>query len=290
MKQLKECITAYMSMALGGSGIAFIAMGILSNSEPDYLAAGFVAPILSIVNSLILAILFYKCASHNRYAGYCKLLSQEMFLGRESLTPGTDFSGWEYCIPGLRRIEVGKNRQSLFTEAGKAKIGGVENHLLYLKLKRLLGPKAKVDRNDRILGRLLIAETLRGRERAHSWGFPIYIAIVFLALTSMYLLMSFYFIAHVAGSRYGLATKLIPTVLFVAVLWFQWALWGRFAAWLYRLMRGSSSVDAYCWKLLPLRYQLALDIGGKSLGYSIRRLSGFDFEGEGSPWRNRSGI
>ena len=72
--KLKECITSYMGFVIGGSGVAFFGIAAVSKNPGSHEILGFSCILLSVIVSLVLYILFYKFNSHNRFAGYCKLL------------------------------------------------------------------------------------------------------------------------------------------------------------------------------------------------------------------------
>ena len=78
MQQLKDSITNYFGFVLGGFGASIIGVSLLGGEKLPSHASGLALTglILAATVSLILRVLFYKFYSHNRYAGYCKLLNQ----------------------------------------------------------------------------------------------------------------------------------------------------------------------------------------------------------------------
>ncbi len=89
---IRSCVTSYISFLIGGSGVAFFAITYLSRlnvntSTPDsttpseksfQILLQIALPlVMSILVTILQMILFYKFLSHNRFAGYGKLLIHE---------------------------------------------------------------------------------------------------------------------------------------------------------------------------------------------------------------------
>ena len=79
LQEVKNCITQYMGFVLGGSSLSFIGVWFSRRNGEDFLAPAYISLSLSIIVVLVLVILFYKFNSHNRFAGYRKLLIQEVW-------------------------------------------------------------------------------------------------------------------------------------------------------------------------------------------------------------------
>ena len=102
METIKKCITDYMGflfLLVGGSFSAWAGIAILSKGEMIFPAIGYCSLGLSLIAVLMLLILVYKFISHNRYAGYCLLLSREIW---QKSQPDDALLIWEVCVDQLR--------------------------------------------------------------------------------------------------------------------------------------------------------------------------------------------
>ena len=107
VRDVKNFITSYMGFSLGGSAFAFI---VIDNSSAGDAISPFVAfiPIsIALVITLVLLIIYYKFNSHNRYAGYCKLLNEETWTIQPAFNE--DVYTWEICIGQLRHFDTHQN-------------------------------------------------------------------------------------------------------------------------------------------------------------------------------------
>ena len=69
--------------------------------------ASFTPIAIALVITLVLLIVYYKFNSHNRYAGYCKLLNEESWNIPSELNE--DVYTWEICIDRLRHFDTHKH-------------------------------------------------------------------------------------------------------------------------------------------------------------------------------------
>lgn len=95
---LKDCITHYVQMALGGAGVLIAAYAALQDGDLG-LQRGIASAGAAFVVTLILDVVFYKFHSHNRYAGYCKLLARESYPWPDDRE---QIHMWEECVGALR--------------------------------------------------------------------------------------------------------------------------------------------------------------------------------------------
>src|SRR5947207_3774565 len=100
MGRIRTCTTSYMGFVILGSGSAFWYLGSKAFEKQTDFSTGVIAMLISILSTLILFLLSYKFTSHNRYAGYSKLLTHERY-DTEALI-GKNFFCWEICVDIVR--------------------------------------------------------------------------------------------------------------------------------------------------------------------------------------------
>jgi len=113
MSDLKTCMTHYVQMVLGGSGViitVFAALSKSSDQSSTSLAFSLLSLAIILVLSCILEILFYKFHSHNRYAGYCKALTVERYTYSESSPEHIIL--WEVALSDLRRNQLRERKRT----------------------------------------------------------------------------------------------------------------------------------------------------------------------------------
>jgi hypothetical protein len=270
--ELKGCITTYVGFVLLVVSPAFweLAKSITSQANP---IMSFVALIVGIGLKVVLFLLLYKFNSHNRYCGYCKLLEQEVFCGKDKSpkdrNPGIVFL-WEICLDRLRSSSSRKDGLDIEIERYR---GSQPSKDTLLKMSRKYsGPAPTADEHRLRKGwKLLFKSESEGRG---TWQFPLHVAKVFAALDfGLFLLGLVLF--RPSASQILQGRSLQAPLLFL--LWLSFLgllvfLWLQFMAGLYRQMRGSETVDAFCWKFVPIRYRilenLGLTDGYKLIGYS----------------------
>ena len=80
MLTVKDCITKYISFVLGGVGATVVLLARSGDrSHFSSLEISIMSFSLCIIIDFIMLVLIYKFKSHNRFAGYCKLLTHESF-------------------------------------------------------------------------------------------------------------------------------------------------------------------------------------------------------------------
>jgi hypothetical protein len=265
MQDLKKCVTQYMGFVLGGTGIAVFGFAAIAVIDDAYSLA-WSAMLLSLIVSLVLVILFYKFTSHNRYAGYCKVLDAEVFVGTTAnrgiapqQPPGQGpelIIAWEICVERLRASDM-QEPEYLMDMVDKVDIrfeGEQDKHLLQVLLGTYSGKHPKIDERSRWLGVRRLLAALIGRVRTSSWAFPPYVASVFFVITwGLILLASHAVWSEIKSSKphdYEYLWLLVPILVLLSV---QCVLWAQLSGKLYRLMVGSATVDSYFWRLLLLR-------------------------------------
>lgn len=243
LTELKNCITTYTGFVIGGSGITFFGAAALTESEKlnDNIVFAFL--ISSIIVSLVLMILFYKFASHNRFAGYCKLLNQEKY---DSKIPFAQFISWEVCIDKLREADF--DLKIMLNKAKSIKFVGINENVLD-KIKAIYKQKNSIYRF--IIGLWLLVKTLAGFGKTKSWNFPLYIVSVFFIITILHIGFGLHFYFNLPSENISvLLTNSICSIIIVQVVfWFQCLIK------LYDLTEGKSTVEAFCWRFLPIRHE-----------------------------------
>ena len=169
IQNLKNCITNYMGFVLGGSGISYAGLISIGNNinKEEAVSIAFLSIILAFVVSLVFLILIYKFNSHNRYAGYCKLLNQEQLLlkNNENINPGDiDIMSWEICVDRLRSSKF--------------------NSWILEKMLDELVKEGVLSQDQRD----------RKNKKSESWQFPFPVSVVFFILSAIFIIYSIYLI------------------------------------------------------------------------------------------------
>lgn len=255
--ELKDCITTYVGFVLGGAGAALFGVSVVLKSGKISAGIALAPFLLSIVISLVLLILFYKFLSHNRYAGYCKLLNQEQYVrsrsGRRRASP--DFMFWEMCMSYLRKADYDfKAIDGLITEAEE---GRLDREIeLRKEVEVYQGPKPEIDKGAFWKGSWLVLRALVGNVVVRSWGYPLFIVIVFTVLAIVFITVGWVlvcdvkFVNPVTSEVYS---KFWLYFVAGAITVAQILAWIRYMCWTHRLLNGSRQVNAFCWRFVPMR-------------------------------------
>lgn len=255
---IKNCMTTYMSFILGGSGIAFFGLGAISNENYHLLILSYTPFTMSIIITLVLLILFYKFNSHNRLAGYSKLLNHE----RYSSTKGniSDLISWEICMDRLRRADI--SNDFLADICTSMKTEGIDQIKLQEIVKNISGKRSPVDNGRYKKGLNIFINAVLGRIQTKSWAFPIYVTLVFFPLSMIFFLSGIYFTFCVFKfGEYNILTKSFLGIAALAMIAYNFRIWQVFFGKLYSLLDGGGTVDAYCFKYLPIRAKFLNDNG-----------------------------
>lgn len=240
IKNLKNCITNYLGFVLGGSGLSFVGFLSINDYEKHLIPIAFLSLILAVTISLVLCILFYKFHSHNRYAGYCKLLNQEhleLDAGKSDLAYGEiDIMSWEICVDKLRALD---------------------SNTIEKLIKELIEKKSIDISED---------EYKHRKSNSVSWHFPVTVTRVFFVLSLIYVSSSIYSVCKILKEK-ELSDLLeilnfcdyVIILLFISFLILTVRLWVYFFIKLKDLMNGDTTVSEFCWKFLPLRYAYIKD-------------------------------
>lgn len=266
LAHVRTCITTYVRYVVVGAAPALWFLAGRTSEPHSALGMSFAAILLSLMSMLILFLLSYKFTSHNRCAGYSKLLTHEHFVSR---TSGRNVSTlldrcifyWEICVDRLRAADSDPDRfQALLNLSGELNLPDMPD------LKEILGSIAKRDRLAWLKGWALIFSC--SHEKSGSWKLPIYIARIFGAINLILIFFAAYFLFTGDAYRQSLPGFAVIVLLCGLLI----VLWAVFVAKLYAQMLGSQTVEAFCCKFTPLRAQLLTEIS-PDLEYRLRGVS-----------------
>ncbi|MBN2415243.1 hypothetical protein JXO52_05350 [bacterium] len=252
LTNLKNCITAYLGFVLGGSSAAFFLYANLGKDSPHRL---YLSMLMSIVLTLILLMLYYKFNSHNRYAGYCKLLNQEFLtIKNKNLKVINQLMAWEISMDMLQREEMQRrNDGSLIAESARLAVNNSRHDkevgIIFLKAQDLLKEYRQL--NCIVFfwkGIQCIYRALRQKNIGNSWHFPPVVTSVFVVLNSIYIALCVKWIIENSEIYHNFLLYIVCYLFFLVIMW------PSFINRLGRLMEGDMTVDAYCWKFLPIRF------------------------------------
>ncbi len=248
---LKKCITDYLGALFVGAGIIFSAWGGISliKENTSLLPIAYSACSISLVSLSILFILIYKFISHNRYAGYCMLLNQEIWVG--SYEEIKSILAWEWIVELLRESDL-------------------KNRINYNKYKKMsVEDKSDMDtpsdlpkdypKSSAIKGFNLLLKSLISLQKTSSWGFPISVLRVFTIFNLSFMVFAFYLIAKscpiVRGST-NIINCYLPWIVYVIFFVFHTILWSYICNRFYSIMLGNYTVKNFCKRLLPIRKKI----------------------------------
>ncbi len=243
MITVKDCITKYIGFVLGGSSAAVYGIALMGKNSDNQLLMMPVCFAISIIIHFVLLVLFYKFHSHNRFAGYCKLLNHERYNPPlPQSTKEFSFFAWEVSVDKLRYWDT---HQELLNEKKDIKITNMDIE----KLKSFLKQMHENRRENFVKGFGILWSAILGKGEFRSWAFP-------PLVVAMFFILSFGF--FITGCIFFI--KLIPSIsianLIIILLAFGGAqgwLWYRYLGKLHALMEGSTTIDAFFWKFMPVR-------------------------------------
>ena len=264
MQSIKDCITNYMGFTVGGTAAAIGALLAVDPLKVSHELLCIGALVLASIATLLLCILIYKFNSHNRYAGYCKLLSHERYaLDKDSegkiadwKSDWTALHAWEVCMDRLR--ESDRDITVLLYPPALKNVKGLISDELEKKLKKL----DRIDGLDK-LGHfsggvsLILKSPFSAAEGAESWLFPVYVVTVFAAITAVFLSYALYLICDGYAGYLVTWANAANSILIACLL----MAWKRVFLAVSVIMKGRGTVDSFCWRFIPIRYRLLEDCG-----------------------------
>jgi len=259
MMSLKDCITTYMGFTLGSAGVVAVCLTILSRALPqDPLWIGLSCLVISILITCVASVLFYKFTSHNRVAGYCKLLTHEIADDDVSQEVEALYS-WEIVIERLKLSDY--NREVIISMLGtppKIQIKGL--HMDGIKqldrvIRLFTGRRPPSDNARYFWGWWAILKALVGKIQSRSWGFPPIPAAILFTLTASFLFIGTVIIYTQSAKPDSNAITTIALDAAKCIVSLQILVWTLFAGKLHSVCEGSSTVQGYFWRYLPARAQ-----------------------------------
>lgn len=258
MVEIKECITKYMGFVLGGSGAAIFGLSALKFSTQECFALAYASSFLTVSITLVLFLLFYKFTSHNRFAGYCKLLNHERYRKNNNCS-FPQLLTWEMCMDRLRASDLISAQESVekFEDIDISEIDGQNKKRLFHLLEKLSGKEASVDKNKHTKGFKLLLKTFRGKSSSSSWGYPPFVVTLFFLLCLGFLSTGIFgTILSIFDGKILALSKLTLCVIMIIILICQYIAWRFFCGKLYSLMEGSNTVDAFYLRFIPIRTEI----------------------------------
>ena len=253
MTSVKDCMTNYIGFVLGGSGVALFGVISLGTFTTNLLGLSYVSLFISILISLVLMILFYKFNSHNRFAGYCKLLNHERF-DEGQILDDVEYVSWELCLERLRQADIDKDLIFKIIDIQGFRVNELNVQDLQWIIRQFGGNNPRVDRGKcwKGMGKLFMA--FWGRARTNSWAFPPFVASIFFVLCIGYLILGLYSVyRYIVQSGVHGQESWILLAISSAIVIGQAILWIKFCGRLHVLLEGSTTVSGFFWRFLPIR-------------------------------------
>lgn len=250
MATVKDCITKYIGYVLTGSGVAIYGMARMGQIPTNNNETAITAIALSVIVNFVLLILFYKFYSHNRSAGYCKLLNHERY---EIQKEGTSFLSWELVLERLRYSDI--SPESLLNAVKNIKVKGLEIAELTLLLSKYAGKSPLVDNGKIKKGWRILGKAIFGKIETRSWGFPPIVVALYCILSFGFLFFGFVSFLRLSeiSNVFSNPNSIITIFFLFLLLIIHFLLWNRFVGKLFSLMNGSCTVDGFFWRFLPVR-------------------------------------
>ncbi|MHC4340738.1 MAG: hypothetical protein ACYSX0_11075 [Planctomycetota bacterium] len=267
LQNLRNCVTTFVGFVLAGSAAAFLLVGRSARDAGGEL--GLVSLGLGLLLFCVVSLLLYKFNSHNRYAGYCKLLAQERLVtadeGERRPRPGA-LLAWEICMDQLRKSDLGTIDLVKQAQAVAPRIVGLKAGSLVERINKLVTDSSgtrPADRANLRRGCAALWQVLTGKgPRSDSWHYPPYVVQIIAILSAIFLVLGLVF----CFSKGTPLHMLIATGLGVL----QLLIWGAALQKLGALSNGSATVDNLCWRFVPIRFEFVHNhLGSELLEYRL---------------------
>jgi hypothetical protein len=270
MENLRGRLTTHLSFAIGGSGILYLAINSFEKSGQNELTIGLICAFSSAIISSFFYLALYKYNSMNRYAGYCKLINLEIeFNPINSNTTDlkhTDFPKniitWELCVA---KFANSKDRAEFdiyyWTNILKFKAPGLEISEIEETFHdyKLLNPRK--DYHSVRKGVKTFFKGINRNSHSESWKYPLYSSYIYYVLIVFFIVLSSISLGKYINSStisFAPGWTFPPVEVFLItflLLVTSKVLYKSFSD-LHKLMDGSRTVAAYCWKLFPYRIRV----------------------------------
>jgi hypothetical protein len=245
---IKKCVTDYMGFLILGIGAAFSVWGTIGAKSSDnynvILPLGYSSLAISLVVVFMLLILIYKFISHNRYVGYCILLTQEIW--DEECKTKHDIDSlmlWELCVNQLRVKEV----------IGSAKI--LEEHVAFNQQYKIIDTEPSPSTIS--TGLWFLFKALFRFQKSASWGFPLTIVRIFVVVVWSCVVFGIYALyPTICMGTFGWHNESTLALGFLGIVVIsQILLWLNIATKIHSIMMGSSTVTSFAERFRPVRKQ-----------------------------------
>lgn len=261
MDTVKQCITTYLGYVLGGSGLAVYGTVTLGATalQPFFIAV--LCFSFTTIMSFVLLVLYYKFSSHNRFAGYCKLLNHEDYYAVRQVRKvegagNRAIFSWEVALERLRASDT--KPELLVGLIEHVRVADLDKDQLRCVLEHHTGKRPLKDKHKFWRGIVILFKALRGQVDTRSWGFPPIITAVFFVMCVAFFAGGIAATIHfsVAGKvavDEGVWLYYIAYVVAGITITSQGWLWIYLVGKLFSLMKGTNTVDAFFWRFLPFR-------------------------------------
>lgn len=201
-----------------------------------------VSTVISIIICFIVLILFYKFYSHNRFAGYCKLLSHEEYEPKD-LSKANPYFSWELVIGRLRCF--GHRMEDLVHSIDTVRINKLDKEQLKDRIKEIMNSKITKGRFSK--GIVILFKAIFGSIETHSWAFPPFVTSICFVLMFGFLGAGLYLAIVSPNKSIIVISTASLTLLFQTVMWY------RLCKKLFDLMNGCATVESFFFRFIPIR-------------------------------------
>lgn len=275
MDNLKSCVTTYVGFVIGGVGAAIFGFAKFAPGGPlNVHGIAYSSLALAVIVTFVLSILLYKFNSHNRFAGYCIVLSHEhlaypkprarlrRFRSRTGRTQPPTPLTWEIAIGQLRAADLSNVWPA--GQIDRLGLNRIDEKRLCQVLAYYTGGARASDRWRFLRGLYQLVGALFGLTGTRSWGFPPVVVAIFLMISAG-LLGTGMTLSYVVGNDQVLfALAYVITALHLVV-------WCRVVCKFHDMMSGSATTVAFAWRFLPIRANLLIKHGLKPTFPFIRQ-------------------
>lgn len=205
----------------------------------------------------------YKFNSINRYIGYCKMINLEIYAWsiknpeKKAIPPiaPENIITWELCVSMLANSAMTSKPPVSYWS--KLKFRGISQETMIDRFNKYNLNSPEVDRNSSFNGALILLKGIRKRDKSVSWKYPLYSAYIYYVLIFFFVGLAFLNIYRfiIVNSNYqNIKIFFKPEIIIVLILLLviRKVLVKSFSE-IHKLMIGSKTVSAYCWKFLIYR-------------------------------------
>jgi len=290
---IKKYINDYIGYIIGTNGVAFGLFAYLSLDKGSSFDAKFISLFLGLsILFFLYSIVIYKFNSHNKLAGYIRLLTQEVDyidLNKKDNTcvcSDVNFQGsflsWEFVMSRWDSLIVRNNcprktfeslqfyfqPQNFELDLDTAKTKDELKFEFFNKKKKSLKKKRcdfmckliflNYQKLDSLISVFKPQKKIYSKYHISSWKYP---KVIFLIFTVLYSFFLFSLIAILILPYYGYLKPFKPSsfhflVYFIPIVISLLMYFLFFFKEYIRVLRKDKSVDFYCWAFLPFRVKL----------------------------------